>query len=66
MDEVTLKKFILIPRDALEVLQRRFAELDVATEAASNSCAQDGQAMYVVELRVVATRADRPVKVQKL
>jgi hypothetical protein len=60
------KKFVLIPRDALELMVRRFLELGEATEAASQSCADDGQTVYVVELKAVAARADRPVKVSKL
>ncbi len=63
---VKFKKFVLIPRDALELMARRFAELGEATEAASQSCAEDGQTVYVVEMRAVAARADRPVKVSKL
>jgi adenylate kinase len=66
--EITLKpkKFVLIPRDAMELLLRRFAECGEATEAAASSCAEDGQTMYVVEMKAVAARADRPVKVTKL
>lgn len=64
--KVEPKKFIVIPRDAFELLSRRHAALNEATEAASDSCAEDGQTMYVVELRAVAARADRPVKVTKL
>lgn len=60
------KKFILIPRDAFELMARRYAELGEATEAASQSCAEDGQSVYVVEMKAVASRADRPVKVTKL
>jgi hypothetical protein len=64
--DVKAKRFVLVPRDAAELLQRRYGELAEATEAASASCAEDGQAVYVVELRAVAARADRPVKVTKL
>ncbi len=60
------KRFVLIPRDAFELLARRYAEVGEATEAASQSCAEDGQTVYVVEMRAVAARADRPVKVTKL
>lgn len=63
---VKAKKFLLIPRDALELLERRYAELDEAVDAASGSAAENGQSVYVVELRAVAARADRPVKVTKL
>jgi hypothetical protein len=63
---VKLKKFVLIPRDAFELLARRYAELGEANEAASQSCAEDGQTVYVVEMKAVAARADRPVKVTKL
>lgn len=60
------KKFVAIPRDAFELMNRRFSELAEATEAASASCAEDGQTVYVVELKAVASRADRPVKITKL
>lgn len=64
--EIKAKRFILIPRDALELMTRRFAQIAEATEAASSSCAEDGQTVYVVEMRAIASRADRPVKVTKL
>lgn len=64
--ELKSKKFVLIPRDAFEMMGRRFAELSEASEAASASCAEDGLSVYVVEMRAVASRADRPVKVTKL
>jgi adenylate kinase len=63
---IKVKRFVLIPRDAFELMSRRFAEIADATEAASQSCAEDGQTVYVVEMRAVAARADRPVKVTKL
>ena len=64
--EIKLKKFIAIPRDAFELLTRRYADLSEATEAASSLCAEDGQTVYIVEMKAVAARADRPVKVRKL
>lgn len=64
--EVKLKKFIVIPRDALELLLKRFADFDEATEAATEACSEDGQTVYVLEMKAVAARADRPVKVRKL
>jgi hypothetical protein len=68
MAEVTVKekKFIVIPRDAFDVLTRREATLQEATERASIDCAESGMQHYVVELKAVASRADRPVKVRKL
>lgn len=63
---IELKRFILVPRDAMELLARRFTALEDAQEAATESCAADGQAVYVLELRAVASRADRPVKVTTL
>lgn len=63
---IKTKKFVVIPRDAFELMTRRFVELGEATEAASQSCAEDGQTVYVVEMKAVAARADRPVKVSKL
>ena len=64
--EIKVKKFILIPRDAMELLARRYAELPEAIEAASDACATDGQTVYAVEIKAVASRADRPVKVTRL
>ena len=64
--EIKAKKFIVIPRDALELMQRRYADLAEATEAASAYCSESGQSAYVAELRVVVSRVDRPVKVAKL
>jgi hypothetical protein len=66
MPDVKAKKFLAIPRDAFELLTRRHVELADATEDATNACAESGQAVYVVELRAIASRADRPVKVTKL
>lgn len=60
------KKYLVVPRDALELLDRREATLEEATERATNECNETGMAHYVVELRAVAARADRPVKVTKL
>lgn len=65
-ETVKVKKFVLIPRDALELMTRRYAELGHATEAASGACAEDGQTVYVVEMRATIARADRPVKITKL
>lgn len=63
---VTPKKFITIPRDAFECLASRYATLDEATAAASESCAEDGMSVIVVETKAVASRADRPVTVRTL
>lgn len=60
------KKFVVIPRDAFDMLDRREAELADAIERASTACTETGMAHYVVEIRAVAARADRPVKVTKL
>lgn len=64
--DVKPKKFVVIPRDAFEMLLRREATLQEATERATTDCAETGMAHYVVELKAVASRADRPVKVRKL
>lgn len=63
---VTPKKFIVIPRDALDVLMNRFGTHAEATQAATDACAESGQTMFVVEMQTVAARADRPVRVTKL
>lgn len=63
---VKLKKFLVIPRDALDMLERREATLQEATDRAEAECSESGMAHYVVELKAVAARADRPVKVRKL
>ena len=64
--EIKPKKFLVVPRDAFELLSRRHASLEEATEAAMDACSEEGQTMYVVEMKAVAARADRPVKVTKL
>lgn len=64
--KVEMKKFLVVPADAYDCLPGRFATSEEATEAASERCAEEGQRMYVVELKAVAVRADRPVKVNKL
>jgi hypothetical protein len=68
MSEVSVKtkKFVVIPRDAFDLLMRRDATLQEATERATTDCTETGMTHYVVELRAVAARADRPVKVTKL
>lgn len=64
--EVKLKKYLCVPRDAFELLPKRYADLDEATEAATDACTENGQTVYVLEMKAVAARADRPVKVRKL
>lgn len=64
--EVKLKKFIVVPRDAMELLTRRYAEIEDAQQAAEDGCAEEGQALYVLEMKLVAARAAPPVKVRKL
>ena len=63
---VKVKKYVLMPRDALELMTRRYVDLAEAIEAASTDCAENGQTVHVVEIRAIAARADRPVKVTKL
>lgn len=60
------QKFIVIPRDAFELLLQRHGTLAEATGAGTQQCAETGQASYVVEVKAVAQRADRPVKVVKV
>lgn len=64
--EIKEKKFLIVPRDAMELLDRREASFDAALEKAKDYCADTGMAHYVVELKAVASRADKPVKVTKL
>lgn len=66
MTEPTLKKFVVVPRDALDILTQRSAGFNEAKEAAAQACSETGMAHYVIEIRAVATRADRPVKVKNL
>ena len=63
--EVKVKKFIVVPRDAFELLAARFVDADSAISAASDRCAETGMQMYVVELKAAVSRADRPIKVQR-
>ncbi len=64
--DIQVKKFVVIPRDAFDLLMNRFVDEKEAEEAASERCADTGMSMYVVEMKSVAARADRPVKVKKL
>lgn len=64
--KVQLKTFVVVPRDALDLLDRRAVSLEEAIERATADCTETGMAHYVVELRAVAARADRPVKITKL
>jgi hypothetical protein len=64
--KVEVKKFVVIPRDAFDVLNSREASLERAIKLAEERCAETGMTVMVVELRAVASRADRPVTVRKL
>lgn len=64
--EIKLKKFVVVPRDALDVLMNRYGAIAEAAEAAEQQCAETGMTAYVLEMKAVAARADRPVKVRKL
>lgn len=66
MSEIKEKKFVVIPKDAFDLLMRRFADINGAIKSAEDDCAEHGQTVYVVEVKAVASRADRPVKVRKL
>ena len=66
MTDVKEKKFVVIPRDAFDLLMRRFENIGGAIKTAEDVCAEHGQTVYVVEIKAVASRADRPVKVRKL
>lgn len=59
-------KFIVVPRDACEVLDDRHATLEDAIEKARIACGEGDQAHYVLEMKAVATRAEPPVSVRKL
>lgn len=64
--DVKAKKFLVIPRDAFEMLDRRAGDIHEAIERATADCTETGMVHYVVEIKAVAARADRPVKVTKL
>ena len=64
--EIKHKKFIVIPRDAFNVLVDRYAAFADAGEAAKERCADDGQQMYVVELKAIAAKDAPPVHLRKL
>lgn len=64
--EIKPKKFLVIPRDFFELLQRRFASQEEAIDSASDTVAEGGQPCYVAELQIAVTQPDRPVKVRKL
>jgi len=64
--ELKLKKFVVVPRDAMNCLTQREATLDQAVATATEACSQDGMTIYIAELKAVVARADKPVKVKKL
>ena len=64
--KITVKAFVVVPRDAFELLTNRHATLDEAIQSASDLCAESGMAVMVMELKATAARADRPVKVTKV
>lgn len=66
MDDIKPKKFLVVPRDALEMLTRRFANVDDATQAATDAVTEEGMTMYVLEMKLVAARETPPVKVRQL
>ena len=66
MTDVKMKRFLVVPRDALDKLIDRHVEAAEATEQAKQRCAEEAQAMYVVELRFICTRDTPPVTVRKL
>lgn len=66
MADIKPKKFIAIPRDAFECLMRRHGLMDEAIDEAKEACESDGMTVYVVELKAVIARADRPISVKKL
>lgn len=66
MSEIHLKKFLVVPFDALLRLEDRHADSAAAIERAKDRCAEESRTMYVVELRQVVTRETPPVTVRKL
>ena len=61
---MNIKRFIVIPGDALNIMTVRFTSQDEAVQAASDMCAETGMAHTVVEMKATASRADRPVTVK--
>jgi hypothetical protein len=64
--DIKPKQFIVVPRDAMEMLSRRFATYDEAVAAGEEACPEEGQTMYVIELKASIARETPPVKVRKL
>ena len=64
--DVQVKKFIVVPLDALSKLEDRYADSASALERAKERCAEEGRTMYVVEMRLVVTRETPPLTVRKL
>lgn len=64
--QIKQKKFLVVPRDAFEMLSRRYAKADEAIGEAEHACAEEGQTMYVLEIKAVAARVTPPVTVTKL
>lgn len=64
--DVQPKKFIVLPLDALSKLEDRHPDSASALERAKERCAEEGRAMYVIEMRIVVTRETPPLTVRKL
>lgn len=64
--KVSVKQFVVVPRDAFDLLTRRHGSFADAVSEAEANCAETGMATMVIELKAIASRADRPVKVTKL
>jgi hypothetical protein len=63
---VTMKKFVAVPRDAFDCLARRHASFDEAVADGTDYCGETGMSVFVIELKAVVSRADKPVTVKKL
>ena len=63
--DIQPKRFIVVPRDAFDLLCARFVDEDAAIAAATDRCGETGMTTYVIEIKAVAARADRPVTVKK-
>lgn len=60
------KKYVVVPRDALDMLEVRYSALSDAEEAAKEGVLENDMPMYVLEIKAVASRRDPPVTVRKI
>lgn len=62
---VEIKKYIVVPRDAMECLLKRFIEEQSAIDLASDLTCENGLTHYVLEIKASVCREAPPVRVKR-